>query len=197
VRAGDTRPHAQPERASRRTAEPVGRPGGGPPGWQITTRSRRQAVAMATVMSGGTVHSHTKGEWQARIPHAVLMVVVIGAGTGALRCHLAARPHYGVFVLAFAPWPVTNCAEMPPGRVAGAGTAIGARCAGHHPHGPHGALPDPGIHPGLRPVRRKEARLLAHGSAVETAKQPGPIEVVPGGFAAARVLSRPDRTRLG
>jgi len=48
------------------------------PGWQITTRSRRLAVAVATVMSGGTVHSHTKGEWHARIPQAVLMVVVRG-----------------------------------------------------------------------------------------------------------------------
>jgi hypothetical protein len=84
------------------------------PGWQITTRSRRLAVAVATVMSGGTVHSHTKGEWHARIPQAVLMVVVIGAGTGALRCHLSARPHYGVFVLAFAPWPVTTVLKCPP-----------------------------------------------------------------------------------
>ena len=84
------------------------------PGWQITTRSRRLAVAVATVMSGGTVHSHTKGEWQARIPQAVLMVVVIGADAGALRCHLSARPHYGVFVLAFAPWPVTTVLKCPP-----------------------------------------------------------------------------------
>ena len=41
------------------------------------------------------------------------MVVVIGADTGALRCHLSARPHYGVFVLAFAPWPVTTVLKCP------------------------------------------------------------------------------------
>jgi hypothetical protein len=84
------------------------------PGWQITTRSRRLAVAVAAVMSGRTVRSHAKGEWHARIPHAVLMIVVTGAGTGALRCHLSARPHYGVFVLAFAPWPVTAVLKCPP-----------------------------------------------------------------------------------
>ena len=39
-----------------------------------------------------------------------------------------------------------DSAEMPPHGVAGAGTAIGARCAADHAHGPHGALPDPGIH---------------------------------------------------
>ena len=44
-----------------------------------------------------------------------------------------------------------NRAEMPPGRVAGAGTAIGTRCAGNHAHGPHGALPGPSIRPVLKP----------------------------------------------
>jgi hypothetical protein len=83
------------------------------PGWQITTRSCRLAVAVATTLSGRTVHSHTKGEWHARIPQAILMVVVIGADTGALRCHLSARPDYGVFVLAFAPWPVTTVMKCP------------------------------------------------------------------------------------
>jgi hypothetical protein len=93
------------------------------PGWQITTRSRRLAGAVATVMSGGTVHSHTTDEWHARIPQAVLMVVVIGAGTDALRCHLSTRPQYGVFVLAFCrSLARRNRAEMPPGRVAGVGT---------------------------------------------------------------------------
>ena len=83
------------------------------PGWQITTRSRRLAVAVATTLSGRTVHCHGQGEWQARIPHAVLMVVVIAADTDALRCRLSAQPHYGDFVLAFAPWPaaaVLKCA---------------------------------------------------------------------------------------
>ena len=63
---------------------------------------------MATTVSGGTVHSHEKGEWQARIPQAVLTVVVIGAESGALWCCLSARSDSGVFVLAFAPWPVTT-----------------------------------------------------------------------------------------
>ena len=50
------------------------------PGWQIATTSRRLAVAVAATVSGGTVHSHAKGEWQARIPQAVLMVVAIDEG---------------------------------------------------------------------------------------------------------------------
>jgi hypothetical protein len=84
------------------------------PGWQVTTRSRRLAVAVATTLSGRTVHSHTNGEWHARIPQPVLTVVVTGAGPGTLRCHLSARPHDGVFVLAFAPWPVTTVLTCPP-----------------------------------------------------------------------------------
>jgi hypothetical protein len=77
------------------------------PGWRITTASRRLAAAVATTISGGTVHSRKEGEWQAGIPQAVLMVVVIGADADVLRCHLSAQPHYRVFVLAFAPWPIT------------------------------------------------------------------------------------------
>lgn len=64
-------------------------------------------------MSGGTVHSQAKGEWQARIPQAVLMVVVIDAGADVLRCHLSTHPDSGVFALAFAPWSaatVLKCA---------------------------------------------------------------------------------------
>ena len=83
------------------------------PGWRITTRSRRLAVAVATTIPGATVHPHEKGEWQARIPHAVLMVVVIDAGAGALRCHLSAHPDSGVFALAFAPWPITTVLKCP------------------------------------------------------------------------------------
>jgi hypothetical protein len=82
-------------------------------GWQITTRSRRLAVAVATTLSGRTVHGHEKGEWQARTPQAVLMVVVIAADAGTLRCRLSAQPHYGIFVLAFAPWPVTTVLKCP------------------------------------------------------------------------------------
>ena len=65
---------------------------------------------MAATVSGGTVHSHEKGKWQARIPYSVLMVVVIGADSGALRCRFSfsAQSHYGVFVLDFAPWPVAT-----------------------------------------------------------------------------------------
>ena len=83
------------------------------PGWQITTRSRRLAVAVATTLSGRTVHCHGQGEWQARIPQAVLMVVVIAADADTLRCRLSAQPHYGVFVLAFAPWPAATVLKCP------------------------------------------------------------------------------------
>ena len=83
------------------------------PGWQITTRSRRLAAAVATTLSGRTVHGHEKGEWQARIPHAVLTVVAIAADADTLRCHLSAQPHYGVFVLAFAPWPAATVLKCP------------------------------------------------------------------------------------
>ena len=83
------------------------------PGWQITTRSRRLTVAVATTLSGSPVHCHGQGEWQARIPHAVLMVVVIDANADTLRCHLSAQPHYGVFAMAFAPWPVATVLKCP------------------------------------------------------------------------------------
>jgi hypothetical protein len=83
------------------------------PGWQITTRSRRLAVAVTTTIPGATVHPHEKGEWQARIPQAVLLVVVIDVGAGALRCHLSAQPDSGVFALAFAPWPAATVLKCP------------------------------------------------------------------------------------
>jgi hypothetical protein len=83
------------------------------PGWQITTRSRRLAVAVTTTIPGATVHPHQKGEWQARIPQAVLMVVVIDADAGTLRCHLSAQPDAGVFALAFAPWPAATVLKCP------------------------------------------------------------------------------------
>ncbi len=83
------------------------------PGWQIMTRSRGLAAAVAAATSGGTVHCHGKGEWQARLSHAVLMVVVIDAGADALRCSLSALPSCGVFVLAFAPWPAATVLKCP------------------------------------------------------------------------------------
>jgi hypothetical protein len=75
----------------------------GVPGWQITTPSRRLAVAVATILTGGTVHPHEKDEWQARLPEAVLTVAVIEADSDTLLCRLTARPSLGVFTLAFAP----------------------------------------------------------------------------------------------
>jgi hypothetical protein len=84
----------------------------GGPGWQITTRSRSLAVAVAAGVSGATVHSHEKG-WQARMPHTVLMVVVTDTGTDALRCNLSAHPDSGVFTLAFAPWPAATVLKCP------------------------------------------------------------------------------------
>jgi hypothetical protein len=82
-------------------------------GWQVTTPSRRLAVAVATVLTGGTVHSHKRGEWQTCIPQAVLMVVVIGADADTLRCRLSAQPHFGVFAVAFTPGPAAAVLECP------------------------------------------------------------------------------------
>jgi hypothetical protein len=76
----------------------------------VTPSGRSPAVTV----SGGTVHTHEKGERHARIPQPVFTVVVIGADSGALWCRLSARPHDGVFVLAFAPWPVTTVLTCPP-----------------------------------------------------------------------------------
>ena len=83
------------------------------PGWQITTQSRRLAVAVTTTIPGATVHTHEKGEWQARIPRAVLMVVVIDVGAGAVRCQLSTHPDAGVFALAFGPWPAATVLKCP------------------------------------------------------------------------------------
>ena len=81
------------------------------PGWQITTPSRRLAVA-ATV-SGGIVCSGEKAEWQARLPEAVLAVVAIGADAGTLWCRLSAQPSLGLFTLTFAPWPTARVLRCP------------------------------------------------------------------------------------
>jgi hypothetical protein len=104
--------HIAPEQRGGRLS-PWADAAAGAPGWQITTRSRRLAAAVATTLSGRTAHCHGQGEWQARTPHAVLMVVVIAADADALRCRLSAQPHYGVFVLAFAPWPVATVLKCP------------------------------------------------------------------------------------
>jgi hypothetical protein len=86
---------------------PLADPVTGTPGWRITTLSRSLAMAVATLTSG-TVHPHEKGEWQARIPQAILMVVVIDADDGALWCRLSAQQHSGVFVQVFAPLPTAT-----------------------------------------------------------------------------------------
>jgi hypothetical protein len=88
-------------------------PAAGTPGWQITTASRQLAVTVATALSGRAARSDEKGEWQARIPRAVLVVVVIGADDGGLRFRCAAQPDSGVFVLAFAPWPAATVLACP------------------------------------------------------------------------------------
>ncbi len=85
----------------------------GTPGWQITTASRRLAVAVTTTLAGGTVHAHENGEWQARLPGTVLMVAALDADAGALRCRLSAEPSLGVFTLTFAPWPAVMVLRCP------------------------------------------------------------------------------------
>jgi hypothetical protein len=90
-------------------ADPVA----GGPGWRVTTLSRRLAVAVAAAVSGATVHPHESGQWQARMPHAVLMVVAIDADADTLRCRLSAHPDSGVLALAFAPWPTATVLKCP------------------------------------------------------------------------------------
>jgi hypothetical protein len=82
-------------------------------GWQVTTRSRRLAVAAATTIPGGTVHFHTTGEWQARLPQAVLMVTLIAADTDTLWCRLDTQPDFGVYDLAFTPWSAATVLKCP------------------------------------------------------------------------------------
>jgi hypothetical protein len=96
-----------------RCLSPWAAPATDAPGWQITTRSRRLAAAVATAHTGGTVHRHQDGEWLARLPQAVLAVAALDADAGALRCHLSARPPLGVFTLTFAPWPVAIVLRCP------------------------------------------------------------------------------------
>jgi hypothetical protein len=83
-------------------------------GWQITTGSRRLAVAVATTIPGTAIHRPKKGEWQARIPHPSIMAIVIGADTAVLWCRVGNQPTPGTFTLAFAPWPATTVLKCPP-----------------------------------------------------------------------------------
>jgi hypothetical protein len=82
-------------------------------GWQVTTRSRRLAVAVTINVPGGTVHFRTKGEWQARLPQAVLMVTLISADTGTLWCRLDTQPDSGVYALNFKPWSAAAVLKCP------------------------------------------------------------------------------------
>jgi hypothetical protein len=82
------------------------------PGWQLTTRSRRLAVSLATA-TGGTVHSRGQGEWHSHIPQAVLTVVVIDVSADTMRCRLSTQPALGVIALGFAPWPAAAVLTCP------------------------------------------------------------------------------------
>jgi hypothetical protein len=57
------------------------------------------------------VSAHEKGEWQVRIPQAVLTVTVISAGTAA--CALRINPHSAAFTLTFTPWPTDAVLKCP------------------------------------------------------------------------------------
>lgn len=107
----DRRPVAQDSRTLN-CLSPWAAPVTGAPGWQITTRSRRLAVA-AVVLASGTVRTPEKGEWLARLPAAVLAVMAVNSDADTLRCRLSARPDLGVLVLAFAPWPAATVLECP------------------------------------------------------------------------------------
>lgn len=96
-----------------RCLSPWAAPAADATGWQITTRSRPLAVAVATALAGGTVHRHQDGQWQARLPQAVLAVAALDADDVALRCRLSARPPLGVFTLTFAPWPAAIVLRCP------------------------------------------------------------------------------------
>jgi hypothetical protein len=106
-------PMADEQIARNGCLSPWAAPVTGEPGWQITTRSRRLAVAVATILTDATVHPHDKGEWQARLPEAVLTVAVTGADNGTLWCRLSARPSLGIFTLTFAPWPAAIVLRCP------------------------------------------------------------------------------------
>jgi len=70
-------------------------------------------MAVATTITGGTIHSQEHGEWQARLPEAVLTVMALDADAAALRCCLSAQPSLGVFTLNFTPWPARLVVRCP------------------------------------------------------------------------------------
>jgi hypothetical protein len=82
-------------------------------GWQIITRSRHLALAIAA-MTGAPVRTHATGEWQTQIPHPDVNTVVLDIGTGTLWCQIASQPGTGILTLAFAPWPATTVLKCSP-----------------------------------------------------------------------------------
>jgi hypothetical protein len=107
-----TAPGAADERRDG-SLSPWAAPVTGTPGWQITTPSRRLAVAVTVALTVGTIRSHENGEWQARLPDAALAVMALDADAATLRCRLSARPSLGVFTLTFAPWPAAMVLRCP------------------------------------------------------------------------------------
>jgi len=166
------------------------------PGWQITTASRRLAAALAAhrfrrnrthprerrmaspnPATGPHGRGHRRGLRRAMVP---------SQRPAALR-----RVHASLCALAR-----HHRAEMPPDRVASAGTALGTRCAGNHAHGPHGALPGSGFHSGLTPPAERD-HPPARDSHVVAAKPPGPTEVDAGRFRRRAGLSPVSSSRPG
>jgi hypothetical protein len=89
---------------------PWAHPVTGDAGWQVITRPRHLALAIAA-RYGGTACRHTEGEWQAQIPQPVLVIVVIAIDARMLRCRLGAAPELGIFSAAFAAWPAATAPE--------------------------------------------------------------------------------------
>jgi hypothetical protein len=108
-----TAAHDSPARPHDGRLSPWADPAADAPGWQITTPSRRLAVAVAATHPGATIRSHQKGQWQACLPQTVLAVAALDADAGTLRCRLSARPSAGVFALTFAPWPAAMVLRCP------------------------------------------------------------------------------------
>ncbi|GAA1630767.1 hypothetical protein GCM10009733_029430 [Nonomuraea maheshkhaliensis] len=85
----------------------------GAAGWQIDCLSRRLAHAVVTI-SGGTVYSRTKDEWQIRIPQAALTVMVVEADTETLWCRLDTQHSDScLLALVYAPWSIATVLRCP------------------------------------------------------------------------------------
>jgi hypothetical protein len=114
--AGGERPAAQKSTIDEEKCESnlisTSDPFTGAPRWQVITRSRQVAITVAAV-SRGTARRHGKGEWQASIPQAFLLVIVTNADAGTLWCRLSARPSAGVFSMVFAPWSASAVLGCP------------------------------------------------------------------------------------